>query len=110
MQGESVIKQTNLGFWKKCEHCGGSGKVKSTTGFFQLTTSERNCQMCDGKGEIFTNFICPIMSIGNLSTYAHSGPYYTDCIGDKCAFWDHDGYGGCLKRQFMISSLRGGSK
>ena len=35
-----------------CQHCGGSGSVRSTQGFF---TVERTCSVCNGKGYIIEN-------------------------------------------------------
>ena len=35
-----------------CQHCGGSGSVRSTQGFF---TVERTCSVCNGKGFIIEN-------------------------------------------------------
>lgn len=35
-----------------CQHCGGSGSVRSTQGFFTL---ERTCSVCNGKGSLIEN-------------------------------------------------------
>ena len=35
-----------------CQHCGGSGSVRSTQGFFTL---ERTCSVCSGKGSLIEN-------------------------------------------------------
>ena len=35
-----------------CQHCGGSGSVRSTQGFFTL---ERTCSVCSGKGSLLEN-------------------------------------------------------
>lgn len=35
-----------------CKHCGGSGSVRSTQGFFTL---ERTCSVCGGKGSLIEN-------------------------------------------------------
>jgi len=35
-----------------CKHCGGSGSVRSTQGFFTL---ERTCSVCSGKGSLIEN-------------------------------------------------------
>ncbi len=37
---------------ERCEHCGGSGQVRRSQGFFQLSTP---CPVCRGEGQIITN-------------------------------------------------------